>query len=107
MGVYLLPTKSLPTNVCSIVNNSSAMVAGFHFFLLFIMGNNWGRRFLARMYRLLAFLSKIWMYSMVGWTHSAMLLGNVHGVVVHATKFTPSIPTTGKLTTTAGSRTSL
>jgi hypothetical protein len=42
-------------------------------------------------------------YSMSGLTHSAMLLGRVQGVVVHATKNAPPSPTTGKLTTHHGS----
>ncbi len=46
-------------------------------------------------------------YSSCGWTQSAMLLGSVHGVVVHATRLTPSSSSSGNATVTAGSTTSL
>ena len=39
-------------------------------------------------------------YCSSGWTTKARLLGNVHGVVVHAIKLTSGSPSRGKLTIT-------
>lgn len=91
-GVYFFPTRVLPVNVSMISKAFS-----FCCFSVYKHPLPTTRLFM-RMYCVSLATSLTRQYTIEGFTHSARLLGNVHGVVVHARNDTFSSSTMGKFT---------